>query len=360
MKRYLAPLFKNAMFFKDSFLGFRTNRLSHICGMILQYHSVSPKDRIDSYVNSTLSLDPATFDRQMSFITRHYQVVTIDEIIQCPGKRDNERRPMVAITFDDGYRDNYLYAYPILKKYKLPATFYLTVDCIKERASLWTATLNYLVTRSKRTHLEVASLGKVYPIGTEAQKLESAKDIKSFILSMSRKQREQTLLEIRLASKTDHGEHDDDLMLNIEEVKEMGRNGMNFGSHTLSHPSLPYVPKEEARIEISKSKKVLENELGEPVIHFSYPNPGDKVNFNSEIREMVKDAGYVSAVTSIDGYVEYCCDPFELRRKGIYRKFGSLPNFYFWIEKEGVIRGLERFGLPCRKVSGPRPVSRSL
>jgi peptidoglycan/xylan/chitin deacetylase (PgdA/CDA1 family) len=149
-------------------------------------------------------------------------------------------------------------------------------------------------------------------------------------------------------------------MLNIEEVKEMGRNGMNFGSHTLSHPSLPYVPKEEAWIEIFESKQNLEKELAEPILHFSYPNPGDKVNFNSEIKGMAKKAGYVSAVTSMNGYVEYGGDPLELRRKGIYRKFSSLPNFYFWIEKEGVIRGLERFGLPCGKVSGPRPVSRSL
>ncbi len=127
---------------------------------------------------------------------------------------------------------------------------------------------------------------------------------------------------------------------------------MSFGSHTLSHPSLPYIPKEEAREEIFKSKRILEDELGEPVAHFSYPNPGDKVNLNSEVKEMVREAGYLSAVTSMTGLVEYGGDPLELRRKGIYRKFASLPHFYFWIEREGVIRELRNFGLPRKGILG--------
>jgi hypothetical protein len=200
MKRYLRSLFKKGMFLKDSLLGFRTNRLNAIGGIILQYHSVGPKeDQANSHIADTLSIDPKTFDRQMSFVAQHYQVVTMEEIVQCLVKRGNEDKTRVAITFDDGYRDNYLYAYPILKKHHLSATFYLTVDCIKDGVPLWPAMLNYLVRNSQVPHLEVPKLGRVYPIRTGQQKLESIRDIKSLLLSMSRKQREKTLSEIELS-----------------------------------------------------------------------------------------------------------------------------------------------------------------
>jgi peptidoglycan/xylan/chitin deacetylase (PgdA/CDA1 family) len=361
VKSYLNYLLKRAIFFKGTVWGFPTHPSSQDYAIVLQYHSISPRQSpLASYVNRSLSIEPDVFDRQMEFITRHYRVATIDEVFQGLLKRDHDRRVTVAITFDDGYRDNYLYAYPILKKYNLPATFYLTVDCIENRAPLWTALLTSLVAKSRTNHLEVPSLGRIYPTRTEKNRVESVKDIKHLILPMSRKQREQTISEIRVASKAAPQKGEDELMLSMEEVKEMSRNGMVFGSHTLSHPSLPYVPREEAWIEISKSRQILEKELGERVVHFSYPNPGNKINLNSDIKQMVKEAGYVSAATSINGYVECGGDPFELRRKGIYRKLSSLPDFNFWIEKEGIVKCIEKYGLTPAKVSKPMAVSKSL
>ena len=360
---YLNYLIKKAIFFKGTVWGFPTHRLIRHYAIVLQYHSISPKQSpFASYINTTLSIEPDAFDRQMRFISRHYRVMKMDEIFSYLSKRDQDHDPRrrVVITFDDGYRDNYLYAYPILKKYNLPATFYLTVDCIENRAPLWTALLNSLVTKGRSNHLEVPSLGRVYLTRTEKNRMESVKDIKHLILPMSRKQREQTISEIKVASKATPQKGDDELMLSMEEVKEMSRNGMVFGSHTLSHPSLPYVPREEAWIEISQSKETLERDLGTPVVHFSYPNPGNKINLNSDIKQMVKEAGYLSAATSINGYVDHGGDPFELRRKGIYRKLSSLSDFNFWIEKEGIVKSIEKYGLRPAKVSKSMAASKSL
>ena len=116
----------------------------------------------------------------------------------------------------------------------------------------------------------------------------------------------------------------------------MRRGGMTFGSHTLSHPSLPYIPDEEAWREISRSKAIIEQQLDEPALHFCYPNPTGKKNFNQRLTTMLREAGYESAVTSQNGYVVPGDGVLELRRKGINRQHGALSDFYFQIEEDAI------------------------
>lgn len=92
---------------------------------ILMYHSVGPQVE----KKSRLKVTPETLERQMRFLReRHYNIITLEEVADL--LKDNRKIPAktIAVTFDDGYKDNYIYAYPILKKYNIPATIFIIVN----------------------------------------------------------------------------------------------------------------------------------------------------------------------------------------------------------------------------------------
>ena len=93
-------------------------------------------------------------------------------------------------------------------------------------------------------------------------------------------------------------------MMTWTHVREMHKGGMHFGSHTVTHPLLPSIPLDEARAEIAGSRQALEAELGVTVRHFSYPNPSGGIHWTPAVREIVREAGFATSVTSQSGYVQ--------------------------------------------------------
>lgn len=172
---------------------------------ILMYHKVDPNRNIGGL---GLRVTPEQFDWQMDYLKSNgYQTVTMDDLINSWHGKEKLPDKSVVITFDDGYEDNYRYAYPILKKYKFNATIYLIVNTIGK-----TNTFD-----SRR-------------IGQPVNK-----------------------------------------MLNISEIKKMQKGGIIFGAHTMNHPHLASIVPYEAKEEIANSKNSLENILGKDVTTFSYP-----------------------------------------------------------------------------------------
>src|SRR5262245_58125000 len=112
--------------------------------VILRYHSVAADaDSPLAYIDPGLSVPMDAFDRQMRFLRERYNPVSLGHILESI----LEGRPLpslaVAVTFDDGYLDNYAYALPVLRKHGIPATFYITAGCVNEREPLWTSRLRY-------------------------------------------------------------------------------------------------------------------------------------------------------------------------------------------------------------------------
>ena len=106
----------------------------------------------------------------------------------------------------------------------------------------------------------------------------------------------------------------ENLMLTWEQIHEMQENGMIFGAHTLTHLNLPNAGAADARKEIAECKTFMEEKLGIPVIHFSYPNSGPYEYFTPEVRNMVEQSEYISAVTSAAGFAESNNDFFAIKR----------------------------------------------
>lgn len=91
---------------------------------ILMYHSIDHNDKV-----TKLSVSPESFARQMEFLNKnHYNVLPLEKVISYINKKERPPRKTIAITFDDGFYNNYQYAYPVLKKYNIPATLFIIVN----------------------------------------------------------------------------------------------------------------------------------------------------------------------------------------------------------------------------------------
>ncbi len=211
---------------------------------ILYYHSIS-----DDPVRSSVS--PPVFERQIEhLVERGYRVLPLSEVAAAvaSGRRLSDKS--VVITLDDGFRDNYERAFPILVRARIPATIFLTVGYIG---------------------------GDRLPTLT----------------------------------RTDFTPRP----LSWDQVAEMRAHGLEFGSHTLTHPMLSRVPIDVARREITDSKRILEDKLGAAVSLFCYPR-GD---FNESVKRLVRE-DYLAACTTLPGVNDERTDPFALRRTYVSRQ----------------------------------------
>lgn len=274
---------------------------------ILMYHRVTPERDVMG-----LSVSPEFFDRQLKFIASRFNVISLEEAVQMlpdglpPGEH-------AVITFDDGYRDNYDFAYPLLRKHQLSATIFVTVDALETGNFGWHS-FDQAILHSSQPFLDLTeyNLGRIGIEDTE-QREHAIKYLHGELKRCSHDKRLKVVEHVvsKLSKAPDHPER---VMLNWEDAREMQQSGLvTIASHTLTHPILTRIDREKARDEIARSKSIIEQRLGAPVILFAYPN-GTVVDYDDEIIGMLKAAGYSAACTTTAGSAFEAADLYRLPR----------------------------------------------
>lgn len=284
---------------------------------VLNYHRIDDPHRkdFDSF-QPNISAHPAEFDRQMEYLSRWFNVVSLQDVVTwlTGGK---PLPPYAAlITFDDGYLDNYTNAYPVLKKYKFPAVIYLTSGHIDTNEPFYWDLAAYCFLNTKTDHV-------LFPDKKELfwkNPIERWQIAKSWIYAMKPLPEEEKRKWVnQLPEQLGVSIPDNffrNLMMNWDQVREMANNGIDFGGHTVNHPILTRISLEQARSEIETSKAKIEKELGRPILSFAYPN-GMQTDYNADIQKIVADAGYKVAFTLQNGPTtlqEVQQSPFTIRR----------------------------------------------
>jgi len=320
---------------------------------ILRYHSVSDyRDQNFRYLTPSIAVSPAVFESHIAFLSRNYRIISLDDVVAWISGAISLPRPAVAITFDDGYRDNYRHAYPILKKYGATATFYVATDAIGNADPLWTSELRDLVYRARQRHVTLYSINSQrIDLSNEAAKKQTIQTIGRIMRCADKKTRGVIVREMRDKLIGEKNGFLDEVMMSWDELREMKRGGMSIGSHTMSHPLLPAISQQEAAIEIAGSKAKIEEELDAPVVHLSYPNPGEGVHVNEAVKTLVRHAGYLTARTSSKGSVRKDSDLLAL--KGISTDNScSHPALLAWM-LNGRVESLRRSFNKFKEVSQP-------
>lgn len=245
----------------------------------------------------------AAFESHLDYLKVRNTVVTLSEAIDhLQTGRPLPPNPAV-ITIDDGYLDAYQVAFPILRRYGLPATLYAITDFVEQRIWLWTDIMRFVLHKTEREEV-IADFGagdRVQArLGSDAERLSAAGRINDRLKRLPEKEKQRKIREIA-----------EDLDVEIPELPprgysamswdqacEMDTNGIAIESHTVTHPILTNVSDAELSFEMKVSKKRLEERLDRAVDHFCYPNG----SFDPRVRRAAEAAGYTSAVTTEYGF----------------------------------------------------------
>lgn len=275
---------------------------------IFIYHRVN--DERDPFF---FAFSSAMFRAQMEHLAKRFRFVTLDQLASgdLPSNGD---KYCAGVTFDDGYRDNFLFAYPILKELGIPATIFLATGYIGTGDIPWydKVRLAFKLTACQRVSLSGLG-GPDGPIGTQDQKLQVLARTLNWLRGLEEQARSHTLAELYRELRVPSSLTLPNTMLAWDDVRRMSKDGITFGAHTITHPVLAGLPKQQLEREILGSKKTVEDRLQLPVRHFAYPF-GKHFDYGPVAKQVVQDAGFASAVTTVYGVNGPAEDRFELKR----------------------------------------------
>jgi peptidoglycan/xylan/chitin deacetylase (PgdA/CDA1 family)/CelD/BcsL family acetyltransferase involved in cellulose biosynthesis len=276
-------------------------------GRILYYHRVN--DDRDPFFPS-MPVD--VFERQMRYVARRYKVVSLGRLIE--HLESGRPETVVAITFDDGYRDNYDNALPILERYGLPATVFLATGSLDTREPLWFEILAGALKTTSVDHLDLETdPPRRLWLRTTEERLRANGELFALLRRMPDRERHVQLTAFLRELAAPDAMQRTDMMLTWDQVRASTRRGVEFGGHTVTHPFVSRLTPEQADWEISECKRRIEAELQTPVAHFAYPN-GREEDFSPWSKEAIRAAGYQGAVTTLWGLNYQSTDRLELRR----------------------------------------------
>lgn len=297
--------------------------------VILRYHSVSSDAGwAGEYVQKSLVVAPEIFDLQMALLARRHRIVSVGEIAEAVG----EGRPLdhrsVAITFDDGYEDNYRVALPILLRHGATATFYVTTGAIADRELLWPVRIRYAVGRSDRDAIDLKLVGRrPVDLSTADAREAAVRLLTGMVKRLPAREADEAVSEILDACGTPSGVRDRRVIMSEDEIREMREAGMTIGAHTVNHYNLPSLESSDIEKEVGTSKSTLETILGDEVAHFAYPDGRTGRHCDGRVARIVAEQGFSSAVTSVAGPVSGRHSRYGIPRLGIYSRHASMTRF---------------------------------
>jgi peptidoglycan/xylan/chitin deacetylase (PgdA/CDA1 family) len=266
-------------------------------GLIFYYHRVHPHPGWDPL---GLNIFPSLFYRQVKLLKKKIPLISLKEYIQEDGHspRGFSRIPRGVITFDDGYRDCWVYAWPILRDFSVSPTFFVCTDPLfKKRPLIYDRLIPFVQREGGKDRMIKGLKGpdQLFRMGTPRERAFFVQEATRFLMTSSGPDQEIFLKQFVIPPEEEFANSPPmDLYLSAEEVKKAQSEGIDIGSHTASHPNLSRLPREKWEEEIKGSKEELEILLGSTVNFFSYP-AGE---YTGEIAAYVREVGYLRALTT--------------------------------------------------------------
>jgi peptidoglycan/xylan/chitin deacetylase (PgdA/CDA1 family) len=260
--------------------------------------------------------------RQCAHIRAHYSPVSMSQAADWLEQRAPLPENALAITVDDGYRDFYQVAYPVLREYGIPATVYLVSDFVDRSGWLWVDQVQYefLHGQARSFQMELPEQPpRSFELGTAETRTAAARAVTEASKKLSNTERLRLLEKLpeQLGVPLPQEAPAEYEAVRWDEVREMAAAGIEFGAHTRTHPILSRLAGEqELAAEIGGSKRQIEQQVGRAVEHFCYPN-GAREDVDRETVEAVRAAGFRTAVTAESGLNHDAVDPFRLLRIGV-------------------------------------------
>ena len=303
--------------------------------IVLCYHRIR-SDVPCEYLFDEGVLGPSQseFERQIKWLKSNFDVLSESEILEQVSKPRLSKRS-VAITFDDGYRDNYELAYPVLRAYGMPAIFFLCPALIDNATLGWWDLIPYFIKQSAKSAILVG--GEKFDVSGSGRKT-----IEVLQGWMKTRPAEETASLVEDLSKACEVPFPDQIVqreefMTWDEAREVVRNGISIGSHTHTHRVLGRLDEQAQRWEMTESKRALEEHLGGEVRTIAYP-VGRYGNFTSTTMRIARECGYKGAFSFRTGEnAPARIDAYDIRRisagerlDAIFACGAYMPRAFTW------------------------------
>ena len=258
-----------------------------------------------------LAIKPEVFERHIRFYKENYNILRFDE------DWSEVQEPSLVLTFDDGYADNLQYALPILEKYQVPATIFVSSGNIGTDREFWWDELERIIFYNNKNEYYFRPNGEHFPITTNREKEKACQRIRLFLKNLLPKERDEFLKGMMGELDADSLPRPINRSVNEKELRKLASSPyITIGGHTVTHNMLSAESKEQQEWEIITSKSKIEDIIDNEITVFSYPFGGcDDINGHSI--ESVKKAGYKRAATTSVGLVGTGTEPYTIPRNSM-------------------------------------------
>ncbi len=296
---------------------------------ILIFHQVMAKPDPFRGGDPTVS----AFDAQMKLLRRYFNPISLAEGLRRLQSGDLPAHA-VAVTFDDGYLDNLTLAAPVLERYQIPATFFVTTGFFQE--NMWNDRVIGLFEHKLGSELNLQPLlqqkspsmqtlpqtGNVH-VYSHAEALPYLQASIQYLKYLPPAERLELICELEAVNGIAAMPRK---MMREEEIRALHAKGFEIGGHTKHHPILASLDAEAQKDQILINKQELETILNEPVTAFAYPNGKPGQDYNELSVATVKSLGFDYAVSTVKGVNVADTDPYQLHRFTPWDK--HLGKFY--------------------------------
>jgi peptidoglycan/xylan/chitin deacetylase (PgdA/CDA1 family) len=273
--------------------------------LVLGYHNVDASWRFPC------PSGPRDFARQMALLARVANVVPLDAALaDLTAGRPLPPRA-VAITFDDGYRDNLTHAVPVLRRHGLPATVFLVPGFLSHKVHAWWERLAWALRTTAAPSVDFS--GETMPLGDDAARIRARDRIEVCLKRDDLATRHDRLEELVAALEPPGEMHPGELYLDWDEARDLVRSGISIGSHTMGHAILARETAAEQQRDLRESREILERELGVEIRTLAYPN-GQAGDYDEITIGAAQAAGYTHAVIAHGRATASGTPPFETPR----------------------------------------------
>ena len=272
-------------------------------GALLTLHHVQPELGEDRFApNSILSVTPEFLDDTIQRVRGlGYDIVALDEMHRRFIDEDF-RTPFVSFTLDDGYADNYVHAFPVFRKHRVPFTIYMCTGLMDGSADPWWSTLEEIVLQQQRLEVTLDGERQVFSAESTREKYRAFDSIYWPLRRMPLSTQLATMRDLKEAylgspdARTSGAEYLSDAM-----IAEMQASGLlTIGAHTVNHHALSKLSDEQLRDEMSRGRDDLERRTGVRPTHFAYPY-GDAGSAGRREFDMAEQLGFLTATSTRKG-----------------------------------------------------------
>tara|TARA_Y100000816_G_scaffold292520_1_gene288304 strand:+ start:16282 stop:17199 length:918 start_codon:yes stop_codon:yes gene_type:complete len=284
---------------------------------ILLYHGVTDQKSKGIENFSGKHLNYRDFSTQMKWLQKNANVISMEEVSHLIKNKIKFTKKTVAVTFDDGFKNNATVAAPILDKFNIPATFYISAGQIGKNNPFWVDIIENCINKTSLQEISLnLNVQKKFNIRSYHEKINAVSKIKKYCKKISNDERKKVILNlekvtsVKTSSKTCKNYN----IMSWKDIKNLSaKSNFIIGGHSMNHEILSSLSIKEMKINIAQSIRLIENKIGSPVRHYSYPE-GQRNHYNLNVINALKKNNIICCPSAINGMASSRGNLFNLKR----------------------------------------------